>query len=152
MMSRSIDVAQLAHVAGPAVAPQRRAGLGIERLAAAAVLLRELGHEVIGEQRHVFIARAQRRHEDRDDAQPEIEVLAEPARLDLGGKLLVGRRQHPHVDSHARPAADRLDDLLLQHAQHLGLRLEAHVGDFVEEDRAAVGRLELAAPVGRPRR
>ena len=44
-------------------------------------------------------------------------------------------------------AADRLHRLLLQHAQHLGLRLQAHVADFVEEDRAAVGDLELAPPV-----
>ena len=38
-------------------------------------------------------------------------------------------------------------DLLLQRAQHLGLRLQAHVGDLVEEDRAAVGGLEAAAPI-----
>ena len=37
-----------------------------------------------------------------------------------------------------------LDLALLEHAQHLGLRLQAHVADFVEEDRAAVGLLELA--------
>jgi hypothetical protein len=51
---------------------------------------------------------------------------------------------------------DRLDHLLLQRAQHLGLRLEAHVADLVEEDRAAVGGFELAAtvrdaPVNAPR-
>ena len=45
-------------------------------------------------------------------------------------------------------AADRLDDLLLERAQHLGLRLEAHVADLVEEQRAAVGQLELAAAIG----
>ena len=44
-------------------------------------------------------------------------------------------------------AADRLHRLLLQHAQHLGLRLQAHVADFVEENRAAVGHLELAAAI-----
>ena len=41
-----------------------------------------------------------------------------------------------------------LHHLLLQHAQHLGLRLQAHVADLVEEDRAAVRQLELAAAVG----
>ena len=69
-------------------------------------------------------------------------------RADLGRQVLVRRRDHPHVDLDARRAADRLDRLLLQHAQHLGLRLQAHVADLVEEDRAAVGDLELAAAIG----
>ena len=43
-------------------------------------------------------------------------------------------------------AAHPLEGLLLQDAQHLGLGLEAHVADLVEEERAAVGQLELAAP------
>ena len=43
-----------------------------------------------------------------------------------------------------RADPEALDLALLQHAQHLGLRLGAHVADFVEEDRAAVGLLELA--------
>ena len=46
-------------------------------------------------------------------------------------------------------AADRLDHLFLERAQHLGLRLQAHVADLVEEERPAVGQLELAAPVRR---
>ena len=32
----------------------------------------------------------------------------------------------------------------MQHAQHLGLRLRAHVPDFVEENRAAIRLFELA--------
>ncbi len=48
------------------------------------------------------------------------------------------------------PGANRLNLTVLQHPQHLGLGLEAHVADLVEEDRAAVGLHELAdlAPVG----
>jgi hypothetical protein len=41
-------------------------------------------------------------------------------------------------------AADALERLLLERAQHLRLRLEAHVADLVQEERAAVGQLELA--------
>ena len=37
--------------------------------------------------------------------------------------------------------------MLLQHAQDLGLRARAHVADFVEEQRAAVGLLEPADPL-----
>ena len=49
-------------------------------------------------------------------------------------------------------AADPLELAVLQHAQQLGLRRLVQVADFVEEDGAAVGQLELAAPQRRPRR
>ena len=91
---------------------------------------------------------AQRRHEDRDDVQAEVQILAEPAGADLRRQILVGRRQHAHVDLDALRAADALHHLFLQHAQHLRLRLQAHVGDLVEEDRAAVGLLEASRLVG----
>ena len=67
---------------------------------------------------------------------------------DLGLQVLVRRRQHARVDLDPVGAADRLHRLFLQHAQHLGLRLQAHVADLVEKDRPAVGDLELAAPIG----
>ena len=70
-----------------------------------------------------------------------------PARPDLLGQILVGRGEDADVHAHAGVAADRLDDLLLQRAQHLGLRLQAHVADFVEKQRAAGRHLELAAAV-----
>src|SRR5262249_57441114 len=50
-----------------------------------------------------------------------------------------------HVHPERVLAADTLEGLLLERAQDLGLRLEAHVADLVEEERAAVGQLELAA-------
>ena len=46
-------------------------------------------------------------------------------------------------------AADRREQLIVERAQHLGLGLEAHVADFIEEERAAVGALERAALLGR---
>ncbi len=82
-----------------------------------------------------------------NDVQPEVEVFPESRGADLGRQILVGRGQHAHVHPHACCPADRLDDLLLQRAQHLRLRLQAHVADLVEEQRAAVGELELAAPI-----
>ena len=41
-------------------------------------------------------------------------------------------------------AADALELALLEHAQQLGLGLEGHLADLVEEERAAVGQLEAA--------
>ena len=69
-----------------------------------------------------------------------------PARISAV-EVLVGGREHAHVHAHAVVPAHRVHDLLLQHAQHLGLRLEAHVADLVEKDRAVVGQLEAPAPV-----
>ncbi len=44
----------------------------------------------------------------------------------------------------SRRAADALEGLVDEHAQDLGLRVLGHVGDFVEEQRAAMGLLERA--------
>ncbi len=87
---------------------------------------------------------AQRRHVDRDHGEAEVEILAEVPLLDLLLEVLVRRRDDAHVDLDRPRRSEPLDLALLQHAQHLGLRLGAHVADFVEEDRAAVGLLELA--------
>ena len=52
--------------------------------------------------------------------------------------------------------ADGADALFLQHAQQLDLHVQRQVGDFVEKQRAAVGRgneaqLSVTAPVKLPR-
>ena len=44
--------------------------------------------------------------------------------------------------------ADGVEALLVEGAQDFGLGLQAHVADFVEEERAAVGALEGAALFG----
>ena len=74
------------------------------------------------------------------------EILAEAALGDLLLEVLVRGGEHADVDADGLLAAHALEGLLLQDAQHLGLGLEAHVADLVEEERAAVGELELAAP------
>ena len=94
--------------------------------------------------RDVVLALAQRRHLDRHDVQPVVEVLAELAGLDHRRQVAVGGGDQPHVDLDRPRAAEPLELVLLQDAQDLGLRVGAHVADFVEEQRAAVGLLEAA--------
>ena len=113
------------------------------RQPAVVVAAEEIG-EVPDQRRNVVAPIAQRRHANRDDAQAEVEILAERPLLDLLLEVLVRRRDDPHVDLDRARRAEPLDFAFLQHAQHLGLRLRAHVADFVEEDRAAIGLLELA--------
>ena len=81
---------------------------------------------------------------DRDHVQAVEEVLAEAARRDLGGEVLVRGRDHAHVDLHDPIAADGPHLAILQHAQELHLERRAHLGDLVEEDGAAVRELEQA--------
>ena len=85
----------------------------------------------------------QGRHRDGDHVEAEVQVLAEVALLDLDLQLLVrgGDDAHVHVDRLL--GADALHLALLQHAQHLGLRAQAHVPDLVQEDGALVRQLEL---------
>ena len=78
-----------------------------------------------------------------------VEVLAEAALLHLALEVAAGRGDDAHVDRHLGPAADALELLLDQHAQHLALRLERHVGDLVDIERAAV-RLLQRADLARP--
>ena len=88
-------------------------------------------------------ALAQGRQSHGDDVQTEVEVLTEPTLADLERKVAVGGRNHPDVNPYRRHAANPLELAFLQDTQDLGLRLETHVADLVEQNRAAVGELEL---------
>ena len=61
-------------------------------------------------------------------------------RVDVGGG------DDPHVDVLLGAAAEAPERALLQHAQQLDLRRRHHLGDLVEEQRAAVRELEAAQP------
>ena len=91
---------------------------------------------------------AQGRHGDRHDVQAKEQVCPEPPGPDLRRQILVGGREHPGIHPNAAGAADRFHHLLLQHPQHLGLRLQAHVADLVQKDRPAVRELKLPPALG----
>ena len=61
-----------------------------------------------------------------------------------GREIAIRRRDDADVDLDRRRAADALELLLLEHAQQLGLKIEPHLGDFVEQQRSAVRALERA--------
>ena len=114
---------------------------------------RELAQEVLQQERQVPAPLAQRRDLDVEDVEAVVEVLAEPALRDALAQVAVRRRDDAHVDAgHRRVGAERLDRPLLQDAQELGLRGQRDLGDLVEEQRAAVGRLEAPVAPLAPRR
>src|SRR5581483_3518754 len=104
----------------------------------------EAGEEVQGELGHILQPLAQRRHPDREDVEAVVEILAELAVLDQLDHVAVGGRDQAEVDLDRLLGADGVDLALLQGAQQLHLRVERQLPDLVEEQRAAVGLLELA--------
>ena len=81
---------------------------------------------------------------ERHHRQAEIQIFAEPAGRHLGLQIAVGGGQHAHVHVDRLARSDALEILFLQHAEQFGLQAQVDFGDFVEQDRAAVGRFEAA--------
>jgi hypothetical protein len=102
---------------------------------------------VLGQRRDVVHAVAERREVDRADVQSVEEVVPEFAVSHRGRKIGVCRRHDPHVHRLGFHAADRDHLLAFQHAEQLRLHGQRDVGEFVEEDGAAVGEREQ--PVAR---
>ncbi len=98
--------------------------------------------KVRGERRNVVAPIAQRRQHDLDRVEPEQQILPEAAGRHLGVDVGVGRRQDAHVDAARARRAEPLELAGRDHAQQLRLLRHRHVGDFVEEERSAVGQLE----------
>jgi hypothetical protein len=103
-------------------------------------------HVVIEQVADVFAARAQRRQFDADHVEAVEQVLAELAALHAVLEILVRGRDDAHVDLDRRLATDAVELALGEHAQQSRLQRRRHVADFVEEQRAAIGLFEAAAP------
>ena len=63
-------------------------------------------------------------------------------------EIAVRRCDDADVDRHGLGPANAIDDTLLNGAQQLGLKTEVHFGNFIEQQGAAVGFLELADTTG----
>ncbi len=82
---------------------------------------------------------------DRHHAEPVVEVLPEEALLDGLFRVPVHRRDEADVHHGiGLLGADPADHAVLDDAQQLGLQRHRHLGQLVEEERAAVGGLEQA--------
>src|ERR1022692_4347117 len=94
------------------------------------------------ERQNVLAAFAQRRHAKGNDVEAVIEILAKVMRGDIGVEVAIGRGDYSRIDVNRALAADALEVLILQEAQKLGLQGRRQVGNLVEENAPAVGRLE----------
>src|ERR1043165_942270 len=105
------------------------------------------GQEVIREERDVAGALAQRRQVDLDAADSIVEVFAETPLLDGRLELAIRGRDDADVGRAVDGVADAAKLAVLEKAKELCLRGQRHLADFVQEERAAVGRLDEARAV-----
>ncbi len=73
-----------------------------------------------------------------------VQVAAERPLADHFRQVPIGAGQEAGIHLDGNRLAHRHHLLLLQHAQQLGLEAEGDIADFIEEDRAAVGRADDA--------
>src|SRR3954451_3455956 len=137
------DVQQLPHVARPAVSLECAERIfGELQLAAGAT--EKVSHERLD----VLRPLPKRRDVQVDDAQPIQKVLAELAGGNQLVEIAVRCRHYANVEARLRVIrAHRLDFPVLEKSQQEGLHAEAHFTDFIEEQRATMCELELAALV-----
>ena len=139
---------QLAYIARPIVRQQRRLPAGVQAQASQTQTGTVLLQKITGQQQHIMATLAQRRHNQGVDAEPVIEVCAVTSGAYLLGQVAVACGDHPHIDLVLAVRTQALQLPALQRAQQLGLYRKRQLADFVKKQGAAIGLLELAAPVG----
>lgn len=103
----------------------------------------QLVQEMLREKRNVLAPFPQRRHRQREFQQPEIQVLAQDTHRDGVLQIAIGCGNHAHVDRYLAVAADAGDVVGFDHPQQVHLQGQRHFGDFIEEQGAAAGLLEI---------
>src|ERR1700760_4838913 len=105
-----------------------------ERRSFALVLCLELGEEVVGEERDIFAAFAERRKIERDDIDAIEKILAEAAGGDFVGKIAVGGADDARVGAPLLGVADGAVGAVLEELESFCLEAEIELGNFVEEE------------------
>ena len=99
--------------------------------------------EITRKNGNIFLAIAQRRNEEGNYVQPIEKILAKSAAGDFLLEVFIGGGDHANVHVSGLVRADAFEALFFQHAQHFGLRAQAHVSHFIEKQRAAIGFCEI---------
>src|SRR6266850_2439411 len=137
-------VLQLSNVAGPAMANQGAHGVlrdGFDCFVhGRGKLLNEVFHE-LGDIRFPL---AQRCQVNRKSVQPIIQIFAEFTVPNHLLQVLVRRSNDANIDSSGTRAANGLKFTLLENAEQLGLKLQWHVSNFIEEQSATIRQREPA--------
>ena len=137
-------VAQFTDVAGPGIVADLPDGRRRKRRRCLHLAVAVLLAEELDQQRDVFLAFAERLDPDREDAEPEVQVLAECLLRDLLLQILVGGGDdpRPHRDRGVGPEGG--DNFFLEDPQQLGLQRDRQAADLVEKQGPLAGIFELA--------
>src|SRR5204863_760791 len=105
--------------------------------------------QMLGEGRDVVGPLAEWRHDDLDDAQPEVEVFAEASLSHQALERTMRGREDARFRA-ARPfGADWMELTFLQHTQQLRLKCRRGIADLVEKHRSASRQLEAPLAIAR---
>ena len=136
-------VVEFANIARPGMVEEHLHRHRFESLELLAITLRRLAQEMMREQRNIFLALAQRRQDEFQLCSGGRANLRESGRA-VTSALHVRIRGGDDANVHA-PCCGRADSLEFagfEHAQQLGLQVHRHVGNFIQEKRAAVRQFE----------
>jgi hypothetical protein len=97
------------------------------------LFLRRIFGKVHGQRRNVFDAFAKTRDGKRNDVQPIVQITTEAALLHHRAKGGVGGGDDSDVDMDGPGLAQALELALLKNPQQLGLQVERHFANFVEQ-------------------
>jgi hypothetical protein len=100
--------------------------------------------EVLNQQRNVFPSFAERRHLDRKNIEPVIQVT--PKRTPSDGRLQVSIRggNHPDIRLDGFSSTNTLKFMFLQNTQESDLGLGSQLSDLIEEERSPSGQFKAA--------
>ncbi len=99
---------------------------------------------MFGQERDVVTAFAQGRQIELDDIETMKQILAKFTGGNRGGDVAIGGGDKTDVHAQFLGAADAGKAAIFQKSQQLGLKGLAHIGDFVQENGAAIGLFDAA--------
>ena len=137
-------ISQFADISRPGIA-NKNFGSGIAELTQfLSVGGTEFPQEIPGQRGDVLLAVAQSRHVKGNHVQAVEKILAKCSARNFLLQVFVRCGDDAHVDAQGFVGAHALEALFLKHAQNFRLRAQAHVADFIEKERTAVGFLKFA--------
>ncbi len=138
-------VAQLAHVAGPAIGGQVIGHVAGKARTRALQLAGKAGDKLLGQRHDVRLALAQGRQTQTQHVEAIVEIFPKLAFMHQIQQLLLGGADEAHIDLHLLLVAHPAKYPVLQHPQELGLQMGRHVADLVQHQGAAARQLQHAA-------
>src|ERR1700728_2470941 len=93
---------------------------------------------------NIFASFPQRRHNNRKNEHPMVQILAKRSLANMLFQVSVRRHHNAYIYSERLVTTDSLHFTFFQNAQKLGLHGDGHVANFVKKQRSAMGLLKFS--------